>query len=1017
MLPLQIGPDFQSDDLQQSLQVYVDPTGELQFPAIRSASFQNAGQAIWNEGLSNAHYWFRFGLKNLSGSFDPVYLELYYPLLDHVALYRAGPAEDYTVSRTGDMLPFDSREMKHRNFVFQIHVPPGQTRFFYLEIHSKGVIQAPLRLQSVSEFLQSDRQAQLWQGIYFGIMLGMLLYNLFLYASVRYTGYLFYVFYIAGLALFQLIYHGYFYAMVLPSNPVLVNESVVFSINFMLFWGILFSRTFLNTQKYDRLMDWPLRILQWTAALSALSSFVLPYTLALNTSVASSVLFVFVIFFAAMRRLYHGYRPARFFLFAWTTLLIAILVLSLKQYGWLPYTFITNYSLQFGSAMEVLLLSVALGDRIKDIELEKKKAQSYAYRSMQKAHLIKDEFLYHTSMELREPIEGIVGMSEGLFELASKGQGRVGTIEQLRDGLSVISSTGTIVSGLVNDILDFYRIKNGEIFLNRASIAPDSVASVVLDLCRPWAQARGIELQIDIPESVSPIYADEIRLRQILLNLVNNGIKFTLEGHVRISAINLDRFVEFTISDTGRGIPGDALEDIFFLFERPQLAAGRKSGKGLGLTITRKLIELHGGLIRAESSDQGTNMIFTIPVSESPAPPLRARSRPERQLDLVGLAESAAGSHTIVVADNDTINLKAQERRLIQAGYNVITVGNSAALQEIMATGSPDLLIIDLYLSGQNGYEICRQLRNIYSLYELPIILVGRAGSADELKAAIENGANDYLSRPVDRIELLSRVRMLLELKESILEKEKLLSIEKELDVARSIMDRLLPANLQLPDGFSGHTLYLPAGSIGGDIYDFYTGPEWFHLLIADVTGHGVPAALFASMVKIAHTVALGQGHTTADRILWTIHETIRNHLGEHFVTAGYLRINAMNRVLQYSRAGHLPLMVMRRSTQELLELNPGGRLLGLVDDLRLETQEMQLLSGDRIFCFTDGIYETLTEDGLHLGDHELRDLIMETSESPVNLAQDRFEARLAELTSVPGQIEDDRTLIMIDVN
>ncbi|HBS03361.1 MAG TPA: hypothetical protein DEA96_00245 [Leptospiraceae bacterium] len=1012
----EIQDGFSSTPLSDVLEVFEDTSGELEPSEVQRAGFRPVGAEVWNRGLSSAAHWFRFSLKNSTEHNDPIFLEIFYPLLDSVILYRPDKKGGYSPSATGDMLPFSHREMEHRNFIFVLRIPPGQTRDYLLRVSSSGPLQVPLRLRTAQDLLQKDRTAQYAQGVYFGIMLAMILYNAFLFIAVRYSGYLHYVFYILGLTLFQLLYHGFFFAIFLPDYPVLVNEALVFSIAFMLFWGIQFSRTFLNTRRYDPLLDRPLLVLQALSVVGGISSFVIPYQMALNFSVLSSVTFVLVIFATALRRLYRGYRPARFFLLAWSTLLVAILVLALKQYGWIPYTFLTNYAMQIGSGMEVILLSVALGDRIKAIEKEKKEAQAFAYQSLKKAHHIKDEFLYNTSLELREPIEGIVGMAEGLLELSKRSEDRPGRIDEIRDGLSVVASTGTIVSGLVNDILDFYRIKNSEIYLNRTSVSPASVVSVAMDLCRPWAVARGIELKIEIPGNVNLVHADEVRLRQILLNLLNNGIKFTQEGSVTVRARNLDQFVEFTIEDTGSGIPSDALEDIFFIFERPELAAGRKGGKGLGLTITRKLIELHGGLIRAESAGEGTRMIFTIPRSNASHPILPGMIPGSKESEPIpDYIPGHQGSHTILIADDDTIHLRAQERRLIQAGYRVLSAGNLQSLRRHLDREPVDLMIIDLYLNGQNGYELCREIRRDFSLHEMPVIIVGRGRSQAELEAAMENGANDYISRPVDRVELLSRVQMLLELRDSILERERLLSFEKELDVARSIMQRLIPAQLALPDGFDGSVLYLPAGTIGGDIYDFQNG-DWFNLLIADVTGHGVPAALYASMVKIAHTVALREGKSSPAEILESIHGTIRNQLSEHFVTAGYLRIHPESQSLQYSRAGHLPLLIHRRASNDFTELNPGGRLLGLVDELNLEKEEIQLQSGDRIFCYTDGIHESVTESGLHFGEKEFKELAAKCRELGPDQTIQRITDRLSELSELAEQIEDDRTMILIDV-
>ena len=223
---------------------------------------------------------------------------------------------------------------------------------------------------------------------------------------------------------------------------------------------------------------------------------------------------------------------------------------------------------------------------------------------------LKDEFLANTSHELRTPLNGIIGLAESLID------GATGSLpDETRHNLSMIVFSGKRLASLVNDILDFSRLRNKEIQLDRRAVSLRACAQMVLTLSRPLVQDKKLELIDAIPNDIPLVEADENRLSQILHNLIGNAIKFTDAGRIEVTAITSGGFVEVRVRDTGQGIPHEHQERIFGSFEQGKASLSRSyGGTGLGLAVSKRLVELHGGRIGVESvPGEGSIFFFTLP--------------------------------------------------------------------------------------------------------------------------------------------------------------------------------------------------------------------------------------------------------------------------------------------------------------------------------------------------------------------------------------------------------------------
>ncbi|WP_248928306.1 ATP-binding protein [Paenibacillus hamazuiensis] len=390
---------------------------------------------------------------------------------------------------------------------------------------------------------------------------------------------------------------------------------------------------------------------------------------------------------------------------------------------------------------------------------------------------LKDEFLANTSHEMKTPLHGIINIAQSLIE------GAAGKLTpQQEENVAMIASTGKRMSNLVGDLLDFSKLKNGEIHLKRRSVALRPVVRVIFEMFRHLSGDKPVRF-IELLNDRQFVFMDEDRLAQILNNLIGNALKFTAAGEITVSAREENGWLAISVADTGIGIPPGKLEVIFEAFEQAGGAVAREyGGTGLGLSIARRLVELHGGVIWAESEPgKGAVFTFTAPLArEADDRPAGAGmpganvlpvtvDRVPAAADTVRLEGGKA--FTILVADDDAANRKVLLNLLSVEKYSVIAVADGKEVLLQLDSGRRiDLVVLDLMMPGLSGYEVCREIRSRHSLSELPVLLLTARSRPEDIMAAFDAGVNDFLSKPVEAGELKARIRTLLEMKRSVSE-------------------------------------------------------------------------------------------------------------------------------------------------------------------------------------------------------------------------------------------------------
>ncbi len=405
-----------------------------------------------------------------------------------------------------------------------------------------------------------------------------------------------------------------------------------------------------------------------------------------------------------------------------------------------------------------------------------------AIRELRRADKLKDDFLANTSHELRTPLHGIVGIAESVL---SGAEGSLSS--RLRENLNLIAISGRRLTNLVNDLLDFSQIKQRELKLRIATVEIRPMVQLLLALSKPLVGNKTIELINNVDPSLTPVSCDEGRLQQILQNLIGNAIKFTHTGQVTVSARAEGRFVRITVRDSGIGIHPSKIQRIFNSFEQADGHINRVyGGTGLGLTITKQLVEMQGGNIQVESElDKGSEFSFTLPAAQvlnnlSPEVPreLSTASKQNRPLLLESDSawwesvqsdspessatkrqQSSVAGFKVLIVDDDAINRKVLENQLRAEDYQILLAEDGVSGLKLFKEARPDIVLLDLMMPRMSGLEVLNEIRKTHSSADLPIIILTAKNQINDLVSCFQSGANDFLMKPFSQSELLARMR------------------------------------------------------------------------------------------------------------------------------------------------------------------------------------------------------------------------------------------------------------------
>lgn len=392
----------------------------------------------------------------------------------------------------------------------------------------------------------------------------------------------------------------------------------------------------------------------------------------------------------------------------------------------------------------------------------------------------KDEFLANTSHELRNPLHGILNIAQSVLD----SDNAVLSNENVKN-LELIVTVGRRMSFLLNDLLDAMRLKQKGIRLQTRSLSVQPIAAGVCDMLLFMTEGKPIRIINAIPHTFPQVIADEQRLIQILFNLLHNALKFTNEGTITIEAKVQENQAIILVKDTGIGMDTESQKRVFLPYGQVDSSiTSVGSGLGLGLSICKQLVELHGGELVVDSTlEQGSTFSFSLPLSDQLVPYVEQDQPITEDIEFIEYSVAATAEAispmpfntldrpSILAVDDDPINLNILVNILSLEHYDIITVTSGKEALNILESKEWDLIIADVMMPGMSGYELSRMVRERFSILELPILLLTARSQAEDIEAGFHSGANDYVTKPVEAIELRSRVRLLTGLKRSMRER------------------------------------------------------------------------------------------------------------------------------------------------------------------------------------------------------------------------------------------------------
>ncbi|KIL42469.1 hypothetical protein SD70_00760 [Gordoniibacillus kamchatkensis] len=413
----------------------------------------------------------------------------------------------------------------------------------------------------------------------------------------------------------------------------------------------------------------------------------------------------------------------------------------------------------------VLSQSFLMSERIREaVERSERLANQLLVYDRQK-----DEFLAKTSHELRTPLHGIINLSQALLDNREKP-----LPPEHRENIRLLHLIGRRLAGLVHDILDMNRIRHGQLSIQTKPVDINMSTRFVIETLSIEPIKREVQLVNELPASLPLVEADENRVRQILHNLLENGLKYTDRGTVTISAERQGNALAVTIADTGKGIPPEALIHLFRpFFQYGEEGAGSRDGIGLGLSISKELVELQGGSLEVESEvGRGSRFTFTLPIAREAANEAAATSSRRAEPTVFSSSRVAAADqmvpYHILIVDDELSNLKVAMDAISSMKYAYTAVGGGEeALAALTRMPKPDLVLLDLMMPSVSGLDVCREIRSLHGLAELPVLMLTASGQTGDIVAAFAAGANDILQKPFELAELKARVQSLLAMKSS----------------------------------------------------------------------------------------------------------------------------------------------------------------------------------------------------------------------------------------------------------
>ena len=608
----------------RNIQVILDPAHSLSIEEI--LRLESAGKAPWNSanklnfGYSKARYWLKLEIENKSAEEYNWLLEFGYPLIQVLHVYRYSDAAKPEYWQTGKLAPFDSRPIAHRNFLFNFTSRKGGRTIFYFMLESSGTLLAPITVYSQKEFLGHSAGVAAGIGIYCGVILAMVLFNFFLLVTTRDRNYLYYIGYALSFCLLMNTLNGMTYQHLWPELPKWNNISVPVLAGISYLFLALFTRSILDTRRYAPRMNAGLYAITAGAVFLVLGG-IFHYGLLVSkfTSffISAAPLIVLPISLWCLRK---GSPTAGYYSLALGFFLLGAAVRAARDLAWIPQNLFADYGPYYGSAAEMLLLSLALAVRIRLLKEDKLKAELHTLKSERSLAASRNELERQTAIasmaaqvahDIRSPLVALDAALKHTEQFPEKQR-------------TIVRHAVNRIRDIANNLLEKNRQQSGTASTTVAGEPPavhllsSLLDPVITEKRLSFESKPGINIDFKLTQESYGLFArlQPVEFRRMISNLVNNAVEVLGDkGAVNVGLTHENGNIILTVADNGKGIPPEIL---LKLGQRGE-THGKTGGSGLGLYHARTTAESwDGSLVITSELGKGTTVTIQLPKAEAP---------------------------------------------------------------------------------------------------------------------------------------------------------------------------------------------------------------------------------------------------------------------------------------------------------------------------------------------------------------------------------------------------------------
>ncbi|ARN72961.1 hybrid sensor histidine kinase/response regulator [Oceanicoccus sagamiensis] len=759
---IKLEQQLHSLDLTTSLLWLEDRTHSLNINKVLQPGqrqyFQSNTAPVFNQGYTDSSIWFYLPLEQLGNFSDRHWvIEIGYPQLDLIDFYIRRPSGEIRHIKMGDSLPYAARDFASESYLIPINFGADKTLEIFFKVKTSSALQLPISINSAKYMMEKQSQHHTIYGVYFGIMGVMILYNLFIYFSFREVSYLYFISYVATLALMQASISGHAFTYLWPASTQWVNIATPFFISLASLLSLQFTRTFLPLKQFAYKLDQLIKNLCYLSMALAVASLILPTAMVVQLGVVLMLISCAITIYAGINSLSNHFQAARFFVAGWLFMLPGVFIHSLASINLMPSNFFTMYAGQIGALIEISLLSLALADRMniqrKDNlesaettqqQLEKINQElNQALDNLEQNNRLKDQFLGTMSHELRTPMNGV----EGSLKLLSTDN----LTDKQRNYLDTAKLSAKEMTSVIDSLLCFSEMQSGELACNREAFEFRTLLNPQALEFRHQCQQKNLDFNWHIDKSVPMIInGDSHQILLVLQQLIDNAIKFTQQGQIAVNIStgwdeqSQQQMLSFSVIDSGSGIPPEQLSTIFTPFQQGDGSASRShSGLGIGLAICQQIAAMMGGRLKVDSAiGRGTEFTFTIPLSTDGECKAVAKTLNKEATSYL--------PKTILIAEDNPVNQMVLKGMLQSLNCLILTASNGEEVSKLLNEQPVDLIMMDCQMPVMDGFEATRKIRNSQAAYSnIPIIAVTANAMSGDSVRCINAGMNDYIKKPI----------------------------------------------------------------------------------------------------------------------------------------------------------------------------------------------------------------------------------------------------------------------------